>query len=92
MGVTLHGNLRCAEEAEAAGVRAALTDHIRLTRAEAGCLSFEGTQTEDPLVWDVAEEFTDPAAFTAHNTRAGTSAWAVATKGIAREYTVTGMP
>ncbi len=92
MGVTLHGYLRCANEAEAMRVRGALDAHIQLTRAEAGCVSFEVTATDDPLVWEVAEEFTDPAAFTAHNTRAGASAWAAETKGITRDYTIKGMP
>lgn len=92
MGVTLNGTLRCANDEEAARVRAALDDHIRLTRAEPGCISFEVTATEDPLVWAVAEEFTDPAAFEAHQARAGASQWAQQTKGIARDYKVTGMP
>lgn len=92
MGVTLNGYLRCADEAEATRVRAALDEHIRLTRAEPGCVSFEVTPTDDPFVWQVAEEFTDPAAFDAHQARAGTSDWAVETKGIARDYKITGMP
>lgn len=92
MGVTLTGTLRCANEAEAARVRGALDTHIRLTRAEPGCISFEVTPTDDPLIWDVAEAFTDPAAFDAHQARAGSSPWAVETKGIAREYTIKGMP
>ncbi|KIN65162.1 Antibiotic biosynthesis monooxygenase [Sulfitobacter noctilucicola] len=92
MGVTLHGYLRCADEVEAARVRSALDEHIRLTRLEEGCVSFHVTPTDDPLVWEVAEEFTDPAAFTAHGTRAGASDWAVATKGITRDYKITGMP
>ena len=92
MGVTLNGFLRCENPDEAARVRAALPDHIRLTRAEQGCLSFEVTQTPNPLVWAVAEEFTDPAAFEAHQARAQASDWALATKGIARDYQIRGMP
>ena len=92
MGVTLTGQLRCANEAEAARVRAALDDHIRLTRAEPGCLSFHVTPTDNPLVWDVDEAFTDPAAFEAHQARAAASAWAEQTKGIARDYSIEGMP
>lgn len=92
MGVTLNGTLRCANDEEAARVCAALDDHIRLTRAEPGCISFEVTATEDPLVWAVAEEFTDPAAFEAHQARAGASQWAQQTKGIARDYKISGMP
>ena len=91
MGVTLNGHLRCATEDEAARVRKALDEHVRLTRAEAGCVSFEVTATDDPLVWSVAEEFTDADAFKAHQDRASKSAWADETRGIARDYTVTGL-
>ncbi|MDF3413677.1 antibiotic biosynthesis monooxygenase [Sulfitobacter sp. M57] len=91
MGVTLKGYLRCADEAEAGRVRAALDEHIRLTRAEAGCVSFHVTATDDPLVWQVAEEFTTPVAFEAHQTRAAASDWARETRGIAREYEIKGM-
>ena len=92
MGVTLTGYLRCADETEAARVRAALDDHIRLTRAETGCISFHVTATDDPLVWQVSEEFATPAAFEAHQTRAAASDWDRETKGIAREYEIKGMP
>ena len=91
MGVTLNGYLRCANEAEAARVRAALPEHIRPTRAEPGCISFEVTPMDDPLVWAVAEEFTDAGAFEAHQQRAGASRWASETAGIARDYTVKGL-
>lgn len=92
MGVTLQGYLRCSDDTEAARVRAALEEHVRLTRAEAGCVSFHVTATEDPLVWQVAEEFTTPAAFEVHQARAGASDWARETKGIARDYQIKGMP
>jgi len=92
MGVTLTGTLRCTSEAQAARVRAALDKHIRLTRAEPGCISFDVTPTTDPLIWHVAEEFTDPEAFEAHQARAGASDWAEQTKDIARDYQIKGMP
>ncbi|WP_299148257.1 antibiotic biosynthesis monooxygenase [uncultured Tateyamaria sp.] len=92
MGVILTGTLRCADADEAAHVRAALPEHIRLTRAEAGCVSFDVTPTGDPLIWDVAEEFTTPEAFNAHATRAAASDWAIQTKGITRDYKITGLP
>ncbi|MGI3185352.1 putative quinol monooxygenase [Nioella aestuarii] len=74
-------------------IRAGLIDHIRLTRAEPGCISFD--VTEDPEVqgrFNVAEEFTTPEAFEAHQIRARASDWARISEGIARSYTVTGMP
>ena len=92
MGVTLKGVLRCADEAEAARVRAGIDEHIRLTRAEPGCLSFDVLPTDDPLVWTVEESFRDPEAFEAHQARTAASDWARMTTGIARDYSVTGMP
>ncbi|MCX7559892.1 antibiotic biosynthesis monooxygenase [Sulfitobacter sp. F26204] len=92
MGVTLSGVLRCATEAEAARVRAALDSHIQLTRAEAGCVSFDVTATDDPLIWNVIEEFTDKAAFELHQSRAAQSDWAVQTNGIERNYQIKGYP
>ncbi|GGX62134.1 antibiotic biosynthesis monooxygenase [Tateyamaria omphalii] len=92
MGVTLDGVLRCATEAEAERVRAALPEHVRLTRAEPGCIRFDVLSTDDPMIWTVSEEFTDPAAFEAHQMRTANSVWAKKTAGIAREYTIKGMP
>ena len=91
MTVTLQGTLRCATDVEAARVRAALAEHIRLTRAEPGCISFEVTATDDPMIWNVAEAFCDAAAFEAHQTRAAASDWARETAGIARDYTIEGL-
>ena len=90
--VTLTGQLICATEAEAGRVRAALQDHIDATRSEAGCLSFDVTETDNPLIWQVDERFTDPAAFEAHQFRAAASPWATYTHGIERAYTIKGMP
>ena len=90
MGVIrLTGHLFCAGEVQAALVTAHLPEHIRLTRAEPGCLSFEVRQSADPLVWEVAEVFSDRAAFDAHQARTAASAWGQATKGIERKYVIT---
>ena len=89
--VTLTGTLICTTEDEAVRVRAALDTHIGLTRAEIGCLSFEVTQTDDPMIWAVSERFVDPASFEAHQTRTGASDWAIETKGIARDYKIIGL-
>ncbi len=67
----------------------ALPAHIRLTRAEAGCVSFDVTPTQDPLIWDVCEIFTNRAAFDAHQARSAASNWAAETAGIRRDYTMT---
>ena len=73
--VHLRGRLLCATQEEARIVRRHLPRHLRLTRAEPGCLAFDVTQTDDPLVWRVAERFADRAAFDAHRARARASAW-----------------
>ncbi len=71
-------------------VAKALIDHIALTRAEAGCLSFEVTPCPDIQGrFLVAETFVDRAAFDQHQTRASTSPWAEITAGLPRNYTIT---
>ena len=90
MGVIrLSGQLICADKGQTALVAAHLPEHIRLTRAEPGCISFEVRQSADALVWDVAEVFSSRAAFEAHQARTAASAWGQATKGIERQYVIT---
>lgn len=88
--VRLTGRLTCASPQEADLVRAHLPEHIRLTRAEPGCLSFEVFQTGDPLVWHVEERFRDAEAFAFHQNRTRASAWWAATRAISRAYEVSG--
>lgn len=87
--ITLNGHLICTSADEVALICAYLPDHIRLSRAEAGCLSFEVTQTADPLVWTVRETFTDQVAFDTHQARTRASDWFQATASIRRNYTIT---
>ncbi|MEH6644961.1 putative quinol monooxygenase [Sulfitobacter sp.] len=89
--VTLTGTLTCISEDEAVRVRASLPDHIALTRAEQGCISFDVSPTDNPIVWTVSERFEDAASFEAHQTRTASSDWATQTKGIARAYKIDGM-
>lgn len=73
-------------------VRIALADHISLTRAEVGCISFEVTQ--DPKIagrFNVAERFTDAAAFEAHQVRAKASDWGQISAGLRRDYVIDGL-
>lgn len=49
--IRVTGTLTCATTAEAVIVRARLPEHIRLSRAEPGCLSFTVEPTANPLVW-----------------------------------------
>ena len=84
----LTGRLICADAEQAERVRAHLPDHIRLTRAETGCISFEVTPSHDPLIWLVEERFASRAAFEAHQARLTTSDWGRATVGIRRDYQI----
>lgn len=71
-------------------VRAALPDHIALTRAEPGCLSFEVVEDADkPGRFLVSEVFVDQDAFDAHQARTKQSSWATVTSGIPRDYAIT---
>lgn len=86
--IRLTGTLTCAPD-EASAVRTALPEHIRLSRAEPGCLSFDVTETA-PGVFTVAERFADRAGFDAHRARTRASAWWQATGHMAREFTLAG--
>ncbi len=71
-------------------VRTALPEHIALTRAEPGCLSFEVVEdAEIPGRYNVSEMFEDQTAFDAHQVRTRASAWFKVTDGIPREYSIT---
>lgn len=84
----LRGQLVCLTEADAEAVRRHLPDHLSLTRAEPGCLTFEVSPTDDPMVWEVMESFRDRASFAAHQARAQSSTWAEATRNCLRNYQV----
>lgn len=72
-------------------VKSALPQHISLTRAEPGCLSFDVVQNENIRGrFMVAEVFVDQAAFDAHQTRTKNSDWFKTTEAIPREYSITG--
>jgi quinol monooxygenase YgiN len=86
--VRLSGRLICGSLDEIYIIQTYLPEHIRLTRLEPGCLSFEVTQTEDPLIWRVEERFTNRLAFEAHQVRTKASAWGTETGSIRREYEI----
>ena len=88
--VTLRGTLACATPQDADLIARLLPDHLRLSRAEPGCLTFAVTPTADPLIWQVDETFADRAAFEAHQARSRASEWGRASAHIPRHYTVTG--
>ncbi|MFJ5159765.1 putative quinol monooxygenase [Pantoea sp. NPDC088449] len=86
--IKLTGRLVCKQIEEADLVRQFLPEHKRLTRAEAGCISVEVTETADPLIWQVEELFTNKNTFTIHQERTKASAWGKETRAIAREYKI----
>lgn len=89
--VILTGFLRCRTMEEADRVSMLLPEHLRLTRAEPGCLNFDVVRSmSDPACFAVREVFRDRAAFDAHQKRAQASLWGRATRGIPRDYRVTG--
>lgn len=86
--IRLRGQLICMTEDEAATVRRHLPEHIALTRAEPGCLTFDVSATDDPMVWEVMEAFRDRVSFDAHQARTRESAWFQATRGCLRDFRV----
>ncbi|WP_427870763.1 putative quinol monooxygenase [Leucobacter luti] len=89
--VRLSGYLKCKDGAEAALVLEYLPEHLALTRAEPGCISFEVAPSGSPLVWTVEEHFASSAAFRAHQARVAASVWGRTTSAIERDYTVVGL-
>ncbi len=72
-----------------ASVEAALAEHIALTRAEPGCITFSVApcdQIEGRFL--VSELFRDQAAFDTHQARVKASDWGRITAGIPRIYDV----
>jgi quinol monooxygenase YgiN len=67
-----------------------LAEHIRLTRAEAGCKFFDlPPDPQTPGRYFVRESFKDRAAFEAHQTRNHASVWYVFSAGFPRAYDLT---
>ena len=88
--IRLTGTMTCPPE-RLAEVRAALPDHVDLTRAEPGRPRFVVTETAEGR-FDVDEAFADRAAFEAHQLRGSASDWARVTADLPREYRVTEEP
>ncbi len=86
--IRLTGHIDVPEHDRAA-VATALPEHIRLSRAEPGCLSFEVTQDEAvPGRWQVRELFSTRATFDAHHARVASSDWGRVAHSAERHYTV----
>ena len=69
-----------------------LDEHIKLTRAEKGCLTFNVQQRNGKeLIFDVYEEFTDKEAYDLQQERVKTSTWYKATRKVESHYDVSGL-
>jgi quinol monooxygenase YgiN len=86
--IRVRGQLRCMTEADAAAVACHVGDHVRLSRAEPGCITFDISPTDDPMVWELMEAFRTRADFGAHQTRTRASPWFEATRGAIRDFVV----
>jgi quinol monooxygenase YgiN len=86
--IRLKGHLLCTNSQDIDLILTHLPEHTRLSRAEAGCLSFEVTQSDDPMIWEVMETFRTRADFDAHQLRTRDSEWFRQTQTIARAYRV----
>jgi len=88
MPITLNGYIQVPDD-RLAIVTAGLDQHIRLSRAEAGCIRFSVTRSEQIKGrFIVSEVFVDQAAFDLHQSRTAASEWAKITKDIPRSYEV----
>lgn len=83
--IALSGRLFCTDTDQLSVLREFLPGHIAASRAEPGCLFFDITPSEDPLVWHVEELFTDEVALKAHKARTMASIWAERTAALPRE-------
>lgn len=68
---------------------AAIPIHLKLTRAEPGCLKFTiAADKNDPCRFSLYEEFKDQAAFDHHQTRTEASNWAKISVNMKRHFSV----
>lgn len=84
----LNGQMVCQTEDQREAILAHVDEHVRLTRAEEGCLEFSISETRDPLVFQVDEMFASEEDYQAHRARTESTEWAEATKGIKRKYNI----
>lgn len=83
--VTLKGYILVPEK-DLQEVRRELINHRRLTLDEPGCMSF--IVTENPLRFDVFEEFVDRQAFALHQARVRASRWGQVSVDVTRHYEI----
>ena len=84
--IRLTGTLTATTPDDLKIIETYLPGHIRLSRAEPGCMSFDVTQSADPLVWQLDESYVDTAAFQAHQTRNRASLWWQMSQSLVRNF------
>lgn len=87
--IHLTGTLTCTTADDLEIVEVYLPDHMALSRAELGCVSFNVMQTSDPMVWQLDETYTDQAAFDAHQARNRASIWWAKSQNMLRDFKIT---
>ena len=86
--VTLKGYIQVKDD-DLPAVVGELSNHIKLTNKEVGCLAFSVDQrATEPNIFDVYEEFVSEDAFDIHQNRVKSSMWGSITKNVDRHYTV----
>ena len=69
-----------------------LPNHIKFTKAEEGCLlSSVSQRSDEPNIFNVFEEFSDKAAFDAHQERVRRSVWGRVAANVDRHYKAKGI-
>ncbi|EGR4295698.1 antibiotic biosynthesis monooxygenase [Vibrio cholerae] len=86
--VTLKGFI-LVPEPELELVKNELVNHKRLTLDEPGCITFSVIENpENPLRFDVYEDFVDKVAFEQHQKRVKASRWGKVTVNVERHYEI----
>ncbi len=86
--VILTGHI-IVSDLDLAVIKSELETHIRLTKAETGCLKFEVlVDSDNPNKLTVYEEFVSQADFDSHQLRVKNSKWGRVTKDVERHYTI----
>lgn len=86
--IVVSGSITC-EPNDLDMLSAAVDEHIRLTRAEAGCIEFDIVQSAPGSgKFVISERFVDRAAFDAHTARTRASNWWAKTQHIPRDITI----
>ncbi|MGR3398903.1 MAG: GNAT family N-acetyltransferase [Paracoccus sp. (in: a-proteobacteria)] len=82
----LHGRLICRDMGQMMTALELLPVHAALSRAEPGCLRFDIAQSDDPMIWDLDELFSDRIAFDAHQDRMRSSPWGKRSVDMGRDF------